>query len=692
MNQLKSQTSPYLLQHVDNPVDWYSWCEKAFEKAKREDKPVFLSIGYSTCHWCHVMAHESFEDNEVAELLNEHFVSIKVDREERPDLDGVYMTVAQMMTGSGGWPLTIIMTPDKKPFFAGTYFPKQARFGRIGMLELVPRIADVWRYRREDIYKSADSIVGALQSMSQGSSAEDLNPSVFKKAFDSFSGRFDAEFGGFGTAPKFPSPHNLTFLLRNAKQTNCPKSLQMVEETLSSIHLGGVFDQVGFGFHRYSTDREWLLPHFEKMLYDQALLAIAYTETYQVTKKAKYKKVAEQIFSYVLRDMTSPEGAFYSAEDADSEGEEGKFYVWSIAELKEVLGEEEGQFVADLFNCEEDGNFLDEATKEYSGTNILHLKYPLATIAQDLGCTEEALERRWEAARGKLFEHRKKRIHPLKDDKILTDWNALMIVAFARASVTFENSEYRDVAQKAMEFLQDQMVDPKGHLYHSGRSGIYNKDAYLDDYSFVIWALLELYCATSESKHLKSALNFLEKTSELFLDEQSGGYFFTAADNTDVISRQKEIYDGALPSGNSVMLCNLFALAEFTGNTQYLNQANSLIKAFSGDVSRVPSAHTQLLNGLNLALYGSSLVVLTEGEGLEAMLDALRSEFLPNTFVVLRKENDLNLFEVNPSLNERVSLDGKATAYVCKNGTCQLPLTEPKKVLAELKNITKVAS
>jgi len=419
-NRLASEKSPYLLQHADNPVDWYPWNDEAFEKARQEDKPIFLSIGYSTCHWCHVMAHESFEDAQVAKLMNDTFVSIKVDREERPDIDGIYMTVCQMMTGSGGWPLTIIMTPEKKPFFAATYIPKETRFGLTGMLDLIPKIQDVWTNRKIEVIESSEKITSTIQQLSPGTPGEELNGHLLSSAYEALSARFDPEYGGFGSAPKFPIPHNLLFLLRYWKTTHDKKALQMAEQTMQAMRRGGIYDHVGFGFHRYSTDREWLVPHFEKMLYDQAMLVMAYTETFQATGKPEYEQTAREIIAYVLRDMTVPEGAFYSAEDADSEGKEGKFYVWTEDEIRQVLGDRANP-VIELFNITKEGNFEEESYRRKTGQNILHLKVSLP---------EESASQ-WETDRQKLFAYREERFHPHKDDKILTDWNGLMIAALA---------------------------------------------------------------------------------------------------------------------------------------------------------------------------------------------------------------------------------------------------------------------
>ena len=476
-NRLQFEKSPYLLQHADNPIDWYPWGDEAFEKAQKEDKPIFLSIGYSTCHWCHVMEHESFEDPEVARLMNEIFVSIKVDREERPDIDKTYMTVSQMLTGSGGWPLNIIMTPDKKPFFAGTYFPKESRFGRVGMLDLVPRIQEIWLNEHQKALDTADQVVAALQKMSQQTVTQlkysdeeegTLGKAILDAAYKQLADLFDEVHGGFGSAPKFPTPHTLLFLLRYWKRHDDEQALKMVERTLQAMRLGGVYDHIGFGFHRYSTDSKWLLPHFEKMLYDQALLAMAYTEAYQVTQKEEYARTAQEIFTYVLRDMTAPSGGFYSAEDADSEGVEGKFYVWSQEEIRHILDEEEAEFVMRVFNFEKGGNFKEQATGLKTGENIVHLQKPLADLAAGFKVTEQELRHRIENIRQKLFDIREQRVHPHKDDKILTDWNGLMIAALAKGAQVFDEPRYAQAAERAARFILDEAHDENGRLLHPG--------------------------------------------------------------------------------------------------------------------------------------------------------------------------------------------------------------------------------
>ena len=489
-NHLVNEASPYLRQHVDNPVDWYPWGQDAFDKAQREDKPIFLSIGYSTCHWCHVMAHESFEHPEVARLMNETFVPIKVDREERPDIDNVYMRACQVMTGGGGWPLTIIMTPDKKPFFAATYIPRESRFGLEGMMELIPHIREIWATRRGEALSLSDRITAELQRTSQSTAGEELNEATLKLCYEQLAGCFDSEHGGFGCAPKFPTAHNLLFLLRYWKRTGSRTAMDMVEQTLHSMRRGGIYDHVGFGFHRYSTDSQWLVPHFEKMLYDQAMLAMAYIEAYQVTRKEGYGRTAREILTYVLRDMTSPDGGFFSAEDADSEGEEGKFYLWTQEQVRQALGNEEADFLSHMFDIREDGNYLEEASSEKSGANILHLRKPLEEIASDLCVSEQDLQGHLGALRQRLFAYREKRVHPMKDDKILTDWNGLMIAALAKGAQALDEPRYGEAACRAADFILGNMRKTNGRLWHRHRGGRTGVEANLDDYAFLVWGLI----------------------------------------------------------------------------------------------------------------------------------------------------------------------------------------------------------
>ncbi|MDX9924908.1 MAG: thioredoxin domain-containing protein, partial [Ignavibacteriaceae bacterium] len=495
-NRLAKEKSPYLLQHSYNPVDWFPWGQEAFDKAKVEDKPIFLSIGYSTCHWCHVMERESFEDEEVASLINSVFIPIKVDREERPDIDNIYMSICQAMTGGGGWPLTVLLTPDKKPFFTGTYFPKNSNQGRIGIIDLINNVQSAWKNKRKEIDKSAEEITGYLDKSNDIDQNVVLDKKILKKAYEFFDERFDKINGGFGSHPKFPSPHNLIFLLRYHHLTGNKNALHIVEKTLTEMRKGGIYDQVGYGFHRYSTDSKWLLPHFEKMLYDQALLLNAYTELYQITKNDFYKSTAEEIVKYISREMTSPEGGFYSAEDADSEGVEGKYYVWSEKELSTLLTDEQFLFIKEHFNTSAEGNFRDESSHQNTGENILFLNEELSP--------EDLLL--FEPIRKILLAHRTKRVHPFKDDKILTDWNGLMIASLARAGRVFHNQFFISSAERSAKFIIENLSHTENELLHRYREGHSSLDAHIDDYSFFVSGLIELYESTFNPTYLERAI------------------------------------------------------------------------------------------------------------------------------------------------------------------------------------------
>ncbi|GAK55211.1 hypothetical protein U27_02043 [Candidatus Vecturithrix granuli] len=693
LNRLQYEKSPYLLQHAENPVAWHPWGPEAFEKARAENKPIFLSIGYSTCHWCHVMAHESFEDPQIAELMNAVFVSIKVDREERPDLDNIYMTVCQLLTGSGGWPLTIIMTPDKRPFYAGTYFPKTSRFGRIGMADLIPQIQQIWTTEHEKALRTADQVVDALEKQTVfPASTRQETPAIegiLHDAYTQLVRRFDARHGGFGAAPKFPTPHNLSFLLRYWKRNNDETALSMVERTLQAMQLGGMYDHIGFGFHRYSTDERWLLPHFEKMLYDQALLSMTYLEAYQATGKETYARVAREIFTYVLRDMTSPEGGFYSAEDADSEGVEGKFYVWSAREIQELFEETDADLILKLFNFESNGNFRDQATGLKTGENIVYLRQSVEKTAVVLQMSEEALRQKLEQIRQRLFEVREQRIHPHKDDKILTDWNGLMIAALARGAQILDEPDYAHAAQRAMQFIFDNLRREDGGLLHRYRDSEAAILANVDDYAFLIWGLIELYETTFATNYLKQALAFNAEMIAHFWDAEAGGFYFTADDAETLLVRQKELYDGAIPSGNSVAMLNLLRLGRLTAQPELEERAQQLFQAFAASVTQSASNHAQLMHALDFAAGPTQEIVIvgrSDAEDPRVMLQALRTTYTPNSVVVLRPaEEELpEILQLAPYITPYVSLDGKATAYICRNYVCSLPATDVNEMLTLL--------
>jgi uncharacterized protein YyaL (SSP411 family) len=686
-NRLRFEKSPYLLQHAHNPVDWYPWGDEAFEKARKENKPIFLSIGYSTCHWCHVMERESFEDPEVARLMNEVFVSIKVDREERPDIDNMYMTVSQILTGGGGWPLNIIMTPDKKPFFAGTYFPRESRFGRIGMLDLAPRIQEIWTTEYQKVLDTADQVVATLQDISQQvpqtqqANESELDETLLNATYKQLAERFDDQHGGFGNAPKFPTPHTLLFLLRYWKRSNDEQALKMVERTLQAMRLGGMYDHIGFGFHRYSTDAQWLLPHFEKMLYDQALLAMAYTEAYQATEKEEYARTVHEIFMYVLRDMTAPSGGFYAAEDADSKGVEGKFYVWSTEEIHQILDDENVDLTIDLFNFEQGGNFKEQSTGLKTGENIIHLQKPLADLASDLGMSEQALQKRIKAIRQKLFDVREQRVHPHKDDQILTDWNGLMIAALSKAAQVFNEPRYAEVAERAARFILNEMRSEHGRLLHRYRDGEAAIPAHADDYAFLIWGLIELYETTFNVEYLERALSLNAELIEYFWDDTplspleggiKGGFYFTADDGEQLLVRQKEIYDGAIPSGNSAAMLNLLRLGRMTARPELEEKAANLARAFSETVAQTPSAYTLFMLAGDFAIGPTYEVVIvgdSHSEDTKQMVQALRKPFFPNQIALLRptEQESPEILRLAPYIEPYMSIENKATAYVCRN-------------------------
>jgi len=632
------------------------------------------------------MEKESFEDTEVARLMNEVFVSIKVDREERTDLDHVYMTVCQMLTGSGGWPLTIIMTPDKKPFFAATYIPRESRFGKTGMLELIPRIREVWEARHEDVLHSSESIATALKEVEKDMPGEAVDGGLLETTYLELANRFDTIHGGFSSAPKFPTPHNLLFLLRYWRRSGQSEALDMVKKTLQQIRWGGIYDHIGFGFHRYSTDREWLVPHFEKMLYDQALLSLAYLETYQATGDNFYGDVAREIFHYVLRDLRTPEGGFCSAEDADSEGMEGRFYVWEERQIKEALGQEEADLARKLFCTKKGGNFREEATGNRLGLNILHTGKALSQIAGELGVPPRVAEEKIAAIRSRLFAVREKRIRPHKDDKILTDWNGLMIAALAKGAKILGDSAYEDAAKGATRFILDRLRIPGQRLLHRYRDREAGIVGHLDDYAFLVWGLLELYEATFDASYLRTALGVNEGMLGHFWDRSRGGLFFTPDDGESLLVRKKEIYDGAVPSGNSVAMHNLLRLARLTGRVDLEEKAAAMGRVFSGQIRQVPSGYTQFLCAADFALGPTQEVVLVGVPGsadLSRMVKALRASYHPN-HVSLFRPSDEEAPEIDslaPFVKSHVPLEGKATAYVCLGHACSAPTTEVAKVL-----------
>ncbi len=688
-NRLINEKSPYLIQHAQNPVDWYPWGDEAFQKAKKENKPIFLSIGYSTCHWCHVMAHESFEDNEIADLMNKTFISIKVDREERPDIDSIYMTVCQLMNRSGGWPLTIIMTPEKKPFFAGTYFPKESRFGRMGLKELIPKIKELWNNEKEKLIESSEKITALLQEATSEAPGLSLNERDLKNAMQQLTTNYDEKYGGFGERPKFPSPHNLLFLLRMWKRTGNEQLLSMVENTLQAMRLGGIFDHIGFGFHRYSTDRTWLVPHFEKMLYDQAMLAIAYTEAYQATKNPMYESTSKEIFNYVLRDMVSENGGFYSAEDADSEGIEGKFYVWNYSELQAQLEKEDLEFFTTVYNVRKDGNYREEATQKITGENILHLTKPFEELANEFKMSLENFFSRLHNIRQKLFIEREKRIHPHKDDKILTDWNGLMIAALALGGYVFNEPKYIEAAKRGVNFILKNLRDTEGRLLHRFRKGSAELKAFLDDYAFFIWGILNFYEATLDEKYLELAIEMMEDQLQYYWDKEIGAFYFTANDAEELIARRKEIYDGAIPSGNSVAMLNLLRLSQLTGEQDYETKADILGRVFTENIKNSALGFTFFLSATDFVLGPTFSLVIsgdTNKKDTNLLLETIRDNYLPNKALLFRPTDieSPKIDEISNFITYFDKHEDKATAYICINKTCKPPTNNPEKMLEYL--------
>ena len=678
-NRLISETSPYLLQHAHNPVDWYPWGEEAFQAAARDDRPVFLSVGYSTCHWCHVMARESFQDPEVADLMNQTFICIKVDREERPDIDQIYMKAALAMTGRGGWPLSIIMTADKKPFFAATYIPKRGSFGQAGMMEIIPRIGELWRENRDELLRSADQILDHLKQAAVVPSPEDeaLDESLLKRGYDALASIYDPQNGGFGGAPKFPAPHNLLFLLRYWKRSKDAFALQMVEETLQAMSMGGVFDHLGGGFHRYSTDAGWRIPHFEKMLYDQATMAMAYTEAYQATGKKEYARTVQEILGYVLRDMTSQQGGFFSAEDADSEGEEGAYYLWGAEELKEVLEKEDLRFLIRLFDIYESGNFE-------AGKNILIARSTFKDAASVLGVSEGDLWRRWEGIRERLLAVREKRVHPQKDDKILADWNGLMISALAKAAQALNRPDYANAAARAADFILNEMKTEDGRLLHSYREGSAISGC-LDDYAFLVWGLIDLYETLFEIKYLRAAAKLTRAMIEHFWDNGKGGLFFSPDDASDLPLREKAFRDGAIPSGNSAAMLDLLRLSHLTGQPEWENKAWQLAGASGAATAGQTLGYTMLLSSLDYGLGPAIQIALVgkkEDEDAVEMLKVIRERFLPSKSVLLSWGEDTA--EMAEFARGLAKIEGKSAAYVCSGKSCRPPVTSPRELMLML--------
>ncbi len=680
------------MEHSFNPVDWYPWGEEAFRKAKAEDKPVFLSVGYSSCHWCHRMREESFEDPRVAQMMNDAFVNVKVDREERPDIDLVYMSVSQMMTGSGGWPLTIIMTPDKKPFMAATYIPKQDAFGRMGLLQLIPKVKQMWREERGELLYTGNQMAEALHPSAVANVPGDPQEVVFKLAFGELNERFDKEDGGFGDAPKFPTLHNYMFLLRYWLRTGDARALAMVERSLSSMRSGGIHDQLGHGFHRYSTDRRWRVPHFEKMLYDQAMTIMAYAEAFQATRKAEFAEVVEETVEYLVCRMKSGAGGFCSSEDADSEGSEGRFYLWTSDEFRSCLGEPDAELFGKVFGIEESGNLHGGGDSGMAGMNVLEMRRPASEWVAELGMSTEAFLSRLEEARSKLLAARERRERPKVDGKVLADWNGLLMAALAKASRVLGRQDYADEGSEIADLILSKMIRD-GRLLHTAGGGAAERGT-LDDYSFVIWGLLELYEATFDAGLLKASVSLAKDMIAHFGGSSSGAFFFTADDSEEVLARQMTLYDGAIPSGNSVASYVLFRLGRITSDASLEDVALDIVKAAYDAVERAPSGYTMLLCALDYYFGPSSEIVLAGVKGrpdTSEMLQRVNGPYLPNAVVLLHDPDDGSLEEVAPFLSAMTPVGGKAAAYVCQSRACHLPTTDPEALSAGIKALSRAA-
>jgi hypothetical protein len=681
-NRLINETSPYLREHAHNPVDWYAWCDEAFEEARQQDKPILLSIGYAACHWCHVMAGESFENEEIARLMNENFVCIKVDREERPDLDAIYMSAVQAMTGHGGWPMTVFLTPDRIPFYGGTYFPPEDRRGMPGFPRILNAVADAYRTRRSDITSAGRDLMAHIQQLSE------LRPSDQKPAsdlldlsYESLARNFDSTYGGFGGAPKFPASMNLQFLLQTFQRTGDQQALEMVELTLQQMACGGIYDHLGGGFHRYSVDAKWLVPHFEKMLYDNALLARTYLYAYQATDNPFYRRIVEETLDYVIREMTDPLGGFYSTQDADSDGEEGKFFVWTPQEIKGVLGEKEGELFCRYYGVTEWGNFEDK--------NILSIPRDTEVVAKLEGIEVESLLDVIDRGGKKLFLEREKRVKPRRDEKILADWNGLMLTSFAEAAAVLEREDYYQVAVNNVEFLLTHLRRD-GRLLHTYKDSVAKLDAYLDDYANLIAGLLSLYECDFDLRWLSEAVRLTDAMIETFWDTERGGFYFTSEENTDVVARMKDFFDNATPSGNSVAADVLLRLSVLTGREDYRERASVIFRLVMVPVARYPSGFGRLLCALDFLLSTPKEIALVgepDSPDTKAMLAAIRRHYLPNKVIALLRPGDERAPQLIPLLQSREPRGDAAsfcTVYVCENYVCRAPVTDVADLEIEL--------
>jgi uncharacterized protein YyaL (SSP411 family) len=679
-NRLADETSPYLQQHAHNPVDWYPWGEEALERSKREDRPILLSIGYSACHWCHVMERESFEDDEIARQMNEQFVNIKVDREERPDLDQIYMSAVQMMTRHGGWPLTVFLTPDLVPFYGGTYFPPEDRHQMPGFPRILAAVSEAYRTRPDEVKQSASEILSELQKMSVApESSETINTQLLDNAYRGLARSYDPLHGGFGGAPKFPSSMSLDFLLRTWKRTGDERALEMVTHSCRQMAAGGMYDQLGGGFHRYSTDARWLVPHFEKMLYDNALLARLYLHAHQATGEAFFRQVVEETLQYVKREMTDESGAFYSTQDADSEGVEGKFFVWDKDEVESLLGPVDARLFCAYFDVTEGGNFEEQ--------NILNVPKSADEVARAEGVTHERLAEAVERGRGILFTERERRIKPGRDEKVITAWNGLMLEAFAEAAAVLGREDYRETAERNADFILKTLASD-GLLLHVYKDERAKHVGFLDDYAFVVSGLVTLYETTGRLRWLREAVRLADKMLEEFWDEEGGGLFYNGRSGEQLIVRSKDYFDNATPSGNSVAAEALLRLSVLTGSEDYRRRGVNLLRLVRDAVERYPSAFGYALGAFDFYLSTPKEIALVTGKDeVNAQLIGreIWGRYLPNKVVAETPGGDADAAELVPLLRERTAVGGRATAYVCENYTCLQPVNTPEELAAQLK-------
>ena len=678
-NRLANETSPYLLQHAENPVDWYPWGEEALSRARDEDRPILLSIGYSACHWCHVMERESFENDDIAAIMNEYFVNIKVDREERPDLDAVYMEAIQMLTGSGGWPMTVFLTPEGRPFYGGTYFPPDDRQGMPGFPRLLAAASQAYHTNKTEIERVTRQLsdqMGRTGQMPRGFTP--LTTEVMHGAYSQLATQFDHLNGGFGNAPKFPQPMTPEFLLRYYRHGFNARALEMVELTLQKMAYGGMYDQVGGGFHRYSTDAYWLVPHFEKMLYDNALLARLYLHAWQITGNPLYRRITEETLDYVLREMTDPAGGFYSAQDADSEGVEGKFFVWTTDELRPLLGDD-ADLIMGYYGVTESGNF--------EGSNILNVPRPPADFASQRGVSEEALSDAIARVRATLLEVREQRIHPLLDDKVLTSWNGLMLRACAEAGAALQRPDYLDVARNNAAFLLENMRDGNGRILRTWRNGEAKLLGYLEDYACLADGLLSLHEATLETRWLQEAVAVADGMNALFWDDAVGGFYDTGSDHEQLVIRPRDVFDNAQPCGSSVAADVLLRLGVITGNDDYSSKGATPLRALQQLFGRAPAATGHWLAALDFYVSLPREIVIvgpTDSDSTQAMLREINGRFMPNKVAVGMADPANPPLKDSPLLEQRVMQNGQPTAYVCENYACQLPVTNASALAAQL--------